>query len=181
MAYSRCSCHPAVVSCMQIFTVLGFVMPLIVQCLWPRFYAKFYEGHVSAWRRDKWVNLAVSMVHSLVTSITVVIAILDSWREYIGSPDWIKVCGCCWVGVCGLCCGCLLDFHLTRSPFTRPGRSLLWQYQMVTVFMTHGTCFALEWLAKRRSSWCTMACCWLASTLLCSMYVCLLKLSRTHL
>lgn len=119
--------HSALVPCVQIFTILGFVMPLIVQCLWPRFYAKFYgsEGRVSAWRRDKWVNLAVSMVHSFVTSITVAIAISDSWREYIGSPDWIKVC-VVWLGAQGLellVAACFDLLALMRSPFTRPGHS----------------------------------------------------------
>lgn len=68
-------------------------MPSIVGVLWPGFYLKFYgTGSVAtAWRRDKWVNLAVSLVHSTITAITASIAVWAVWGEFVAQPNWVKV------------------------------------------------------------------------------------------
>lgn len=81
-------------SLVQAFTLLCINMRTAVKYLWPLFHAKFYGAESSGrsdWHRDKWVNLAVSMVHSSLTSILATIAILSAWGEYADNENWIKV------------------------------------------------------------------------------------------
>lgn len=72
---------------------MWYCVPSVVRVIWPRFYEKFYEDPAAraGWRRDKWVNLAVSMVHSMVTTTTSVLAVIAVWSQYANSNDWLEV------------------------------------------------------------------------------------------
>ena len=46
---------------------------------------------MSGSKRGKWVNLSVSLVHSFLSSITSVTALVAVSTEFVGSDNWMRV------------------------------------------------------------------------------------------
>ena len=60
-------------------------MPVLSRAFWPGFES------LSGSKRGKWVNLSVSLVHSFLSSITSVTALVAVSTEFVGSDNWMRV------------------------------------------------------------------------------------------
>jgi hypothetical protein len=70
---------------LQTFLLCNFMVPRVTRVFWPGFKA------LSAFKAAKFVNLAVSLVHSTISSVVSVAALVAVWDEYYGSDNWMRV------------------------------------------------------------------------------------------
>jgi hypothetical protein len=69
----------------QGFLAVNFLVPSVSRFIWPGFKS------LSAWKRAKWVNLSVSLVHSSLSSVISVVALWAVYDEYIPTDNWMRV------------------------------------------------------------------------------------------